>query len=90
MSRPFVIVLLLVGCGASSSRVVGPDGSNDWYSITCRRNMSNCLERAGEVCPSGYDTAAEREREGYAAQVNTYGGTLTPTYRGELLIKCRD
>ncbi len=75
----------LIACGASSTPVRGPDGANDWFSITCRRNQGNCIEEAGEVCPHGYVVASTESREGLYADRNV----IVPAYNGEMLIKCR-
>lgn len=76
----------LLACGASSTRVNGPDGRGTWYSITCRRNQANCVEEAGEVCTRGYDVA---DSGGHLQLVvtNLYAGEA---YSGRMLVKCRD
>lgn len=84
-----VALLGLAACGASASRVTGPDGSFNWYAITCRRNKMNCVEKAGEVCPNGYRSAEENDRDGAYAVVDRSGGFATTTYHGEMLIKCK-
>lgn len=87
------VVALLIGgtvaCGASASRVTGPDGSFNWYAITCRRNRSNCYEKAGEVCPGGYKVADGDDREGIYAHADSSSTMVTTTYHGEMLIKCK-
>lgn len=83
------LLIVLSACGASASRVTGPDGSFNWYAITCRRNRANCIEKAGEVCPGGYRIADTDDREGVYADSNAYGSTVTTTYHGEMLIKCK-
>ena len=51
-------LLLVSACGASvsASRVVGPDGTRNWFAITCRES-AGCYNEAGFICPGGYDTA---------------------------------
>ena len=44
---------LLTGCASRASYIRGSDGA-DWVVITCSRDHTNCLERAGEECPGGY------------------------------------
>lgn len=85
MRITFVACMLLVGCGASATQVSGPDGSHNWYSITCRRNQSNCIEKAGEVCPRGYVTADSDGRTQLVAN-ELY---VAEAYNGEMLVKCR-
>lgn len=83
----------LLGCGASSRAVRGPDGEPGWFAINCRRNQANCYEEAGAVCPAGYSIADSQGRMVYAsgASVNRYGGNAWAAsgYQGELLVKCK-
>jgi hypothetical protein len=32
----------------------GPDGSNEWKSISCRHMDKRCFKTASELCPNGY------------------------------------
>ena len=32
----------------------GPDGSNEWKSISCRHMDKRCYRKAAEICPNGY------------------------------------
>jgi hypothetical protein len=32
----------------------GPDGSNEWKSISCRHMDKRCFRTAAELCPNGY------------------------------------
>lgn len=34
--------------------VRGPDGSDEWKSISCRRMDKRCFKTAAELCPDGY------------------------------------
>ncbi len=34
--------------------VRGPDGSNEWKSISCRHMDKRCFRMAAELCPNGY------------------------------------
>lgn len=80
----------LLACGASATRVNGPDGSGEWYSITCRRTRANCLEKAGEVCPKGYQTANASEKQSLFMMASTTGGSAGQAYDGQMLVKCRE
>jgi len=88
-----VIVALLACSFASSTPVNGPDGEPGWYSVTCKRDMGNCFEEAGDRCPHGYVTEDDDRREGtvHVANYNQYGGysSTVPRFRGHLLIKCK-
>jgi hypothetical protein len=46
--------LILSGC-ATSRQIVGPDGTPA-HAIRCGAAVADaCLEKAGELCPNGYD-----------------------------------
>lgn len=87
-----IFVLILTACGASHRQVRGPDGK-DWFIISCKRNHTNCLEEAGDVCSTGYDVADSSGSNGTFsyASVNQYGGYAytVPTYRGQMIIRCK-
>jgi hypothetical protein len=88
-----LLALQLVGCGASSTPVNGPDGEPGWYSISCKRDQTNCEEEAGQVCPHGYVTANAGGQHGTFLMANWSGGHgsafAAPTYQGHMLIKCK-
>jgi hypothetical protein len=88
-----VAALGVSACGAESQPVRGPDGEPGWYSVSCRRDMGNCEEEAGNLCPRGYVTASESERDHPVvySTYNAYGGStyVGHKFRGHLLIKCR-
>lgn len=92
---PFgLAIACLVACSHASAKPVnGPDGSPGWFAISCKKDQGNCEEKAGEVCPGGYDVADASGHEGVAAfaSFNQNGGSgyVVPTYRGHMLIKCR-
>jgi hypothetical protein len=82
------ILAILAGCaGAHAHQVTGPDGENNWFSITCRRSHGNCYEKASDVCPDGYIVADSSGHEGM--YVNANAGYAVSTYNGEMLIKCK-
>jgi hypothetical protein len=84
----------IVACeGAESRPVNGPDGEGGWYTITCRHDMGNCEEEAGNLCPHGYVTADADESE-HPVAFSTYnqsGGTtyVGHKFRGHMLVKCK-
>jgi hypothetical protein len=54
---PFVVLgLASTGCGprVKVSDARGPDGSNDWKRITCKRMDKKCFSAARALCPNGY------------------------------------
>lgn len=85
-----ICTLLVVGCfpAATSRRIRGPDGTRDWFAISCRGAQGNCYARAGDVCPGGYDMASESEREGAYVSHGPYASYAVPLHRGELLVHC--
>ncbi len=91
MKTVLVLALFLVACGASATKVAGPDGKGTWYAVSCRRSQSNCYEKAGEVCPNGYHVADASDHEGVYVSAGGFTGTqVTPTYNGEMMIKCKE
>lgn len=93
MTRMLALVAALaaVACHVSARQVTGPDGSRNWYSIQCSHNPANCTEKAGDVCPNGYETA--RETHGEAEKPNNLFDTSQgyhSEYEGSILIRCRE
>jgi hypothetical protein len=84
-----VVALALAACGAESEQVRGPDGSMNWYAVSCRRDPANCYEEAGDLCPHGYVTVDQGSEQG--AAVSRFGDSaiITPTFHGHMLIKCK-
>lgn len=81
----------LVACGAGAKKVNGPDGSGDWYSITCRRTRANCHEKAGDVCPKGYEVSDASEKNSFELGRDLAGNvTAGERYDGQMLVKCKD
>ena len=90
MFKSFAISCLCVfssGC-ASAVPVNGPDGTQGWFAIECSRSQAVCYQKAGEICPGGYNTVESHGNTGMVMSVNNYGGYAVTTYRGEMLIKC--
>ena len=78
------ILALLTAC-ASSSNYLG----RGMYSIECRRSQGNCYEEAARVCPGGFDVMDGSGRQGAVVQSWGNTATVTPTYNGEMLVRCR-
>lgn len=87
----WISVLAVSGCvtTAYSEPVAGPDGMPGWWAIHCKHGVSRCYAMAGKQCPQGYDIAGSESTHGAIA--NSFGSTVvvTPTYRGEMIVKCR-
>ena len=50
-----VLALSTVACGrVHVDDARGPDGSNEWKSISCRHMDKRCFRTAAELCPNGY------------------------------------
>ncbi len=81
-----VCIVALLACAGSSHTKV----AKGTYAIECKRNKGNCYEEAQTVCPGGFDIVDSDSKEG--AIVTHYEATdqyvATPTYNGEMLIKC--
>jgi hypothetical protein len=53
--------------------------------------MSDCLKKAGELCPGGYETLAKRHQEDTAVMYNSFTGgyqTMDSDDR-EMVIRCK-
>lgn len=49
------LALSTVACGrVHVDDARGPDGSNEWKSISCRHMDKRCFRTAAELCPNGY------------------------------------
>jgi hypothetical protein len=90
--RVYVVGLVaLTACGGpsvTSTRIRGPDGTDNWVAITCPGSQMACYARAGEVCPAGYEQASSSLARG-----NVSGGVASSSsahaFDGEMLIRCR-
>ncbi len=70
---------------ASSANVPGYERA---YHITCSSNHSKCVEKAGEVCPEGYDVISNSSRTDVT--VSELGGSVygRSTTTGEMTVGC--
>jgi hypothetical protein len=86
------IIILISGC-ATSKQTIGPSG-RPVFSIACGALvMYKCLEKAGEVCPRGYEVISG-DGSRYLGKVTTGGisssGMSTPYVTpNTLLIECK-
>jgi hypothetical protein len=85
MRTAVIALLVVVGCGASATRVMGPDGSVSWYEITCLSNHGSCLEKARELCPNGYEVATS---DGRTERIVSDAMVGEPE-SGKMLTRCR-
>lgn len=71
------------GCAthADATPVRGPDGSDGWFVVRCKDDPKACSAEAESVCPQGFDTADDFERQEFEA---THPGT-----RDGKLVHCR-
>ena len=75
MRLPLILVAAigLVACHRPyhAKGIAGPDGQPGWYRIDCGNDQMVCMERAGQTCPGGYETAGATKQKGaYAVPVN--------------------
>jgi hypothetical protein len=80
--KPWTVATLILCACTSAKKVNGPDGEPGWYAIKCEDDRSNCLEKAGETCPKGYQTAED------VAGPSVYGVRNSVSFR--MLVKCRE
>ncbi|MES1182204.1 MAG: hypothetical protein ABUL60_00240 [Myxococcales bacterium] len=87
---PLAITMLVPACGNAVARPVTTPSGRRGFAIDCRRNQNNCFEKAGEVCPQGYEivddargTTGVQVTSGYAT-----GISIDKKFAGQLLIAC--
>jgi hypothetical protein len=84
-----LVVVCVCGCSHASAKPVnGPDGEPGWFAISCTKDQGNCEEKAGEVCPGGYEVQDHSGHVGVSGFAS-YGQTgvsaqVVPTYRGHM------
>ena len=96
----FVTTLAACATEATTAKnVTGPDGSLNWWELTCRNDIGDCLAQAKEHCPGGYDhndTVWEDQRGTPRSKVAIGGGVpvshtgKTKVLSGEMLVRCKD
>lgn len=102
----YLAVLLLIGCAPlppanpvqPGVRITLPSGEPG-YSVRCdNENMNACYERAGAVCPYGYDIQHQNKEAGFAMEggafVNDIAGVSSArsasTSEKGLIIRCKE
>ena len=72
---------------SSATPLKGPDGQPGWFYVWCKGEKKNCDEKAGEVCPQGYELIDMSENSGttFEGYKSAY---VTRSYRGYMQIKC--
>src|SRR5438477_86286 len=83
---PIAVVGASIACGGSqlrSTQFRGPDGTADWWQISCRGDNALCLREAGEVCPRGYDVAGRESHDDVDAKTVASGGSALVSPRDE-------
>lgn len=90
MRHYFLIILSvtsLIGC-ASTKKTIMPNGLVG-YSIDCSGtavSMNTCYEKAGELCPNGYDVHTKDQSGGWIATSSFAGAT---SMKG-MLVSCKE
>jgi hypothetical protein len=75
-------------CAVPAKQVSGPDGRTA-YSLKCSgmgRTKEDCYQKAGEICPNGYNVADDSSR---LAGVYVTQYAAIPINQDYLLISCR-
>jgi hypothetical protein len=81
-------------CSAEAWPAKAPDGTpGRWFGVSCGKSREYCEEKAGEVCPGGYEVASAGGKPGTATFVIWYTRSLptyyaVPTFYEQMLIKC--
>lgn len=89
--RFLVLVLAAIGltaCAVPAKSVIGPDGKQA-YVLTCSgymRDRQDCLVKAGQVCPSGYNVVDDSSQTSGAMVI---GNTVAVARRDYLTISCK-
>ena len=92
MRRVAASALILAACTHTSATAVnGPDGQPGWWLVRCKRTISDCEEKAGEVCPWGYIAGSQHEQHGMYLNINRGFGYANAgsTFNGSMLVRCR-
>lgn len=78
------VTLLMVGCAITPKPFTGPSGKQA-YSMNCGSDLPGCYQKAGEVCPTGYNIL---DRASGTVGVPSQGATvMVPTHN--LSIECK-
>lgn len=82
-----LLVVLLTGCGARVTNIVAPSGKPG-YSMNCGAKMDRCLEKAGELCPNGYNIINQASGTVAVPAYGSYGGVFAAP-KHEMAIECK-
>ena len=85
--RRFILIaafFALTGC-ATSTKAQGPDGRVA-HVIKCEGGIEYCWQKAGELCPSGYDVLGSNS-SAVGVPMST-GGTIV-TSQQSLVVSCK-
>lgn len=80
--------LILAGCAVNVSQVTGPDGKQA-YVMKCSgymRDRGDCLAKAGELCPHGYNVVDDSSQTSGAMLI---GSTVAIARRDYMTISCK-
>jgi hypothetical protein len=79
-------VCLSMGCITSVRHI--STASGDYYTlITCKESQSNCLKRADDECPNGYEEISNSEYD-FVRPVDLVP-EIIHKYYGELRVRCK-
>ena len=81
------VVVLLVGCGPKVTNIVAPSGKQG-FSLSCGSKMDRCMEKAGELCPNGYNIVNQASGTVAVPVYGSYGGVVAAP-KHEMAIECR-
>lgn len=77
-------VLFFVSC-TSSKKIMAPSGK-EGHMVTCPRNVSNCYEKAAELCPKGYNEISKSDSSSGATVI---GNNIVTSKKFEMMIECK-
>jgi hypothetical protein len=82
------LALPLAACAVPATQITGPDG-RPAYVLKCSgmgRDRQDCLVKAGELCPSGYNVVDDNSSTHGAVVVNN---AVILAHREYLTISCK-
>ena len=90
MKRILIFVSLILSSCASATKVTLPSGQKG-FSIDCSGTaipVSKCIEKAGEVCPNGYEVISSHNESGTMFNPFQGNGQYIPTSHKGMMISC--
>ena len=88
-----LFVFILITSCATSKEIVLPSGERG-FTISCGTyegdSWSACYEKAGEVCPSGYEILERSEEKGKNVIANPYSFQTLEDDKRVLVIECNN